>query len=219
MVLKSNNFLIFNPIIIKIIVIITTFFSASNIINDYFDYQSDKINHPYRAMPKGLITLRSAFILSIILYIIGIYFSLSLNIMSQKIIFYYILPVIVLYSPVFKKKPLLGNILISTTISFVFIYTEVVLTGILYHSIVPAYFAFHINLIREIIKDIEDIKGDKKVNIKTFPIKYGMNISNMIIKILMISLCFMAPLPYILGIYNLWNLISITFGVILFTTG
>ena len=35
------------------------------------------------------------------------------------------------------------------------------------------------------------------------------------IYVLMISLCFMAPLPYILGIYNLWYLISITFGVIL----
>jgi 4-hydroxybenzoate polyprenyltransferase len=63
-------------------------------------------------------------------------------------------------------------------------------------------FALLINFAREIIKDIEDIEGDMKVGLNTFPIKAGIKKSVMLSSLTLAILILLTPLPYMLGLYN-----------------
>ena len=82
-----------------------------------------------------------------------------MNPLSQWIALGLVLPLIIFYTPILKSIPLIGNIVISLMLGLVFIYTEVVVSGSLEHSMIPAILAFSLTLIREIVKDIQDIDG------------------------------------------------------------
>ena len=70
-------------------------------------------------------------------------------------------------------------------------------------AIVPAVFAFLINLIREIVKDIQDIEGDTKAGVITFPIKFGFKKSKILILIITISLILYTLYPFITELYKI----------------
>ena len=77
-----------------------------------------------------------------------------------------------LYSNLLKRYALIGNITIAF-LSFLAIYQLALVFG--YHEVIMQFgvFAFIISLIRELIKDLEDVEGDQKFGCKTFPILYG----------------------------------------------
>ena len=86
-----------------------------------------------------------------------------------------------LYSNQLKRLPLLGNITValltglSVFVVYVF-YRESIFLFATY-----AFFAFFISLIREVIKDMEDVEGDKKFELKTLPIVIGIRKSKLVI--------------------------------------
>lgn len=199
---------------IYIYMVVMFFIGASNVLNDIFDYNSDKTNHPSRPIPSGMITKNQALCVSCILFLLGIYCALNLNTTSQYISLGIVLPIIILYTPLLKPIPLIGNIAISIVLGFVFIFTEVALTSKMNIMIIPACLASYLTLIREMVKDIQDVVGDKKQNINTFPIKYGISITISIIRILLVVLCFIVFIPFILNIYGIQYLFTVFFGVI-----
>lgn len=163
--------------LIPLIITILCLTAFANIINDLFDYQIDQTNRPDRPLPSGNITYKSAVILSILLFLISIFIILiyNFNSLTQILIFCINLPLIIFYTPFFKKIPLLGNIIVAFILSMVFIVTTFYLEGDINQIIPPATLAFMLMLTREVVKDIADIKGDSIMKINTFPVLYGIN--------------------------------------------
>jgi 4-hydroxybenzoate polyprenyltransferase len=107
-----------------------------------------------------------------------------------------------MYSAYLKTRPLVGNIAIALLTALAFIYGGYV-TGNPAAAIIPAGFAFLINLIREIVKDIQDVEGDKKAGVSTFPIKYGFQKSKILIVISTIILILYTLYPFIAQLYKI----------------
>ena len=181
--------------ILTLICLCSLFIAAAGyIINDYFDLNIDLVNKPERLIIGNVISRRWAILFHIILSILGIVISLYISLRSNFIILFgNILSVLLLwlYSTTFKKKLLIGNIVISLLTAWVIIIVFLALNkSFIFYSpnnlklhrvfrfeILYASFAFIISLVREVIKDIEDIEGDSKYGCQTMPIVWGIPVS------------------------------------------
>jgi geranylgeranylglycerol-phosphate geranylgeranyltransferase len=178
--------------------------SAGNVINDIFDINGDKINHPARPLPLGAISLNSA----LIFYYILISASVILSVFISDInLIINLAAVILLYLYSFRLKQivLLGNIVIASLTGLAFIYGGIAVNNF-YYSIIPALFAFLINLIREIVKDMEDSEGDLSEGISSFAATFGLKTAKNFIIVLSIFLIIFTALPYIYGNYGKYYL-------------
>lgn len=175
--------------------------AAGNIINDYYDVEIDKINRPDRAIPSNSLSRQNAlslyFIFLAISLIPAIYLPLQASVIlicSAYIIF--------MYSFRLKKIPLYGNIVVAFMTGFAFIFGAASV-GNMKAGIIPAGFAFLINLMREIVKDMEDIEGDHKSLIKTYPQIYGFKETKLLINQIGILLFVSTFIPFIFQIYRI----------------
>ena len=174
--------------------------SAGNIINDIYDLNGDKVNHPGRPLPSGIISLKSAFMYYFILLTVSLILSLYISNLNFAVNLLAIL-LLYLYSYKLKRIAFGGNLVVSLLTGLVFIYGGIVVNSF-YHSIIPALFAFLINLIREIVKDMEDAEGDIRVGIISFPSKYGVKTAKNTITTLCTLLILLTILPYTIGNYG-----------------
>ncbi len=175
--------------------------AAGNIINDYFDYEIDKINRPKRILPSGIITRRQA--LQIYLFFLFIITALTIPLNAIAIIIVIISNIVIFfYSYKLKNIPLLGNFVVSFFTGLAFVYGGAAVNNY-YGAIIPALFAFFINFIREIVKDIEDIKGDSMQKVFTFPAIYGLKKSFYIVCILTIVLILLTHIPFVFKFYKI----------------
>ncbi len=175
--------------------------AAGNIVNDIYDIESDKISHPNRVLVLGMISKKEAVYLLNLLNTVAIILvsRISITLLLLVIISFIVL---FLYSRYLKKLPLVGNIVIALLTGLAFIYGGFA-SGNPVAAIVPAVFAFLINLIREIVKDIQDIEGDSKAGVITFPIKFGFKKSKTLILIISISLILYTLYPFITELYKI----------------
>jgi geranylgeranylglycerol-phosphate geranylgeranyltransferase len=175
--------------------------ASGNVINDIYDIGIDKINKPLRPLPSGIITIKEAYALYFIFIVTSIFISALVNEKAVVIVLISIL-LLFFYSKYLKRIPLVGNITVSFLTGLVFIFGGVAV-GNPSAAIVPAIFAFLINLIREIVKDMEDIEGDTKAEVITFPVKFGFHNSNILILIISISLILYTLYPFITQLYKI----------------
>ncbi|MBX2840596.1 MAG: geranylgeranylglycerol-phosphate geranylgeranyltransferase [Flammeovirgaceae bacterium] len=154
--------------------------AAGYIINDYYDIKIDTINKPDRVVVGKLMKRRVAMASHTILSILGIGIGLLI---SKEIAIINFLAVFWLwfYSNRLKRKPFIGNLSIAvlTTLS-------VLVVAVFFHAnnyLVYTFgvFAFFISLIREIIKDMEDLRGDMHFGCKTLPIVWGIRKTKVLI--------------------------------------
>lgn len=193
-------------------VLVVMFYTAgANTLNDYFDYKIDKINRPDRAISSGLVLRNHAIIFSLFAFILGTLFALQLNMNSQLVAVGVSLPLIIGYNAKLKNFPLIGNIVVALILSLSFIYAGFVFDNIK-PLIIPALLAFGLTLIREIVKDMADVIGDKAVALKTFPIIYGENKTIVLCTTLSALLGIGSFIPIITGYYNIF------YGILLILT-
>ena len=190
-------------------VFVVMFFTiGANTLNDYFDYEIDKINRPDRAISSGLVLRNQALILSLFSFIIGVLIALRLNKDSQLLSIGVSLPLIIAYNVKLKNYALIGNIIVSLILAMSFIYA-----GLVFEKteplIIPALLAFGLTLIREIVKDLADIKGDKSAGLMTFPIVYGKKKTIILCTILSLFLGIGSFIPFLTGYYNTFYGISL----------
>lgn len=159
--------------------------AAGYIINNFYDYEKDLINRPQKSMLDRLVSqntkLSLYFVLNFIAAIMASYVSFRAVIFFSIYIF-----AIWFYSHKLKKLPIIGN-LISAILSItpffaVFIYYKNFETVIFVH----AFFLFLIISMRELTKDLENIKGDLALNYRTIPIVYGEKVSKMMLTTLVV---------------------------------
>ncbi|MEO6812982.1 MAG: geranylgeranylglycerol-phosphate geranylgeranyltransferase [Ginsengibacter sp.] len=163
------------------------------IINDYFDVNIDQINKSSKVIIGRHINRRSAILLHAVISFAGLVLSfyVGYRLNNYYIPVFNVLAIFVLlfYSTTFKKKLLVGNILISLLTAWVILVltlaeyrfrispSDIVWQRLLKLSFIYAGFAFIISLVREVIKDIEDMEGDLKFGCTTMPIVWGLQVS------------------------------------------
>ena len=175
--------------------------SAGNIINDYFDINIDRINRPQRVLPKGKLNLNEALFFYIVLTILSFLISFLISINAFLIVFVSSI-LLFFYSYRVKRTLLLGNFLVAFLTGLAFIYGGIAVDNIR-SAIVPAFFALCINFIREIVKDMEDIEGDKSEGINTFPLIYGTSKAKKVILISTIILILLTSYPFVMSLYKI----------------
>ena len=175
--------------------------AAGNIINDYFDVKIDRINKPERVLPAGKLSPNSALLLYILFSIIALLLSAEINLSAFLIVVFACL-MLFLYSYKLKKIILMGNLTVAFFTGLAFIFGGLAV-GNWQAGIFPALFAFFVNLIREIVKDAEDVKGDKMAGVITLPQKYKTEKVIFILITLTVLLIVLTTFPFFLKIYNI----------------
>jgi len=172
--------------------------AAGYVINNIFDVVTDTINKPYDVVIGKGVSETMGYNLYVILNITGVTIGFYLSNVIQRpgfaTIFIFIASLLYFYSTTLKQIMILGNFVVAVVLSL-----SVIIIGIFdifpatiadnraqmasLFSILTDYalFAFMINFIREIVKDIEDVNGDYNQGMNTLPIAIGINRTTKII--------------------------------------
>jgi len=145
--------------------------AAGYTVNDYYDIEIDRINKPERVLPSGSMKCNNALIYSITLFLIGIilsYFTGSIICLLTAFINSMFL---FLYARFFKREFIVGNLLVAYASASCFIFGGIAGKNI-ENSLIIAFFAFFYTFLREIVKDLEDIKGDSLAGASTIAIRW-----------------------------------------------
>ena len=150
------------------------FVGAGNTLNDYYDYDVDKVNHPDRPIPSGLIARGNALTLAVILFVPTFLLGLLINLESLAVVSISAV-VMVSYERKIKRTGFLGNLQISWLVGALFLFGGVAVydneAEALLRVTALAALAFLSTLGREITKDIEDLRGDRDRT--TLPMSLG----------------------------------------------
>ena len=164
------------------------------VINDYFDLHIDRVNRPGKLVIERVIKRRWAIVWHIVFSVMGVALSfyLGYRLGNPMVGLLNLLSVVLLwfYSTSFKKQLLVGNVIISLLTAWVVLVQYVCETHLRLLDMPPpqvAYqsavfkaavlyggFAFVISLIREVVKDMEDMEGDARYHCRTMPIVWGI---------------------------------------------
>jgi geranylgeranylglycerol-phosphate geranylgeranyltransferase len=167
-----------------------------NVINDLYDIEIDRINNPHRPLPAGQVGKRAVTFLAILFVIISTLISLSLGVMIFLLVFCVIV-MLFLYASYFKKTTW-SNFIIALISGASFILGGLVTKN--YACIFPFLFSFFIHVPREIMKDIQDMQGDKTAGVASLPIVVGVTQSTNLSALLLSILCIILPLPFLLSV-------------------
>lgn len=184
--------------------------SAGNAINDYCDYNIDRINKPTRPIPSGRIGRKNAMVFAVILIGISIGLGALINIYALGIAIL-VSCMLVCYAFWLKRTPIYGNLTVSALTGITFISGGVAI-GSIQGTIIPAIFAFLFTAAREIVKDLEDIEGDHKYQANTLAIQ-NPRFAVVLALSFMSSVLLFSPVPYLFGWYTWHYLITIVVGV------
>jgi 4-hydroxybenzoate polyprenyltransferase len=187
-----------SPLMFSLLVLASvTIAAAGYIINDYFDLNIDRVNKPEKLVVDKIIKRRWAilwhFCISLFGGLLSLYLAWRLSNLVLALGNLLCIALLWFYSTTFKKKLLIGNIIISLLTAWVVLVLWVIELPRLYYDVVPEEldtlsrvfklaalyggFAFISSLIREVVKDIEDMAGDSKYGARTMPIVWGVNVS------------------------------------------
>jgi 4-hydroxybenzoate polyprenyltransferase len=180
---------ILDPLHFSLLVVTTVLIATGGyIINDLLDYEADLVNKPEAVFVKRIFTKKTVWFFYSIITIIGfaIAWYLAVYVKNRLLVLIYPAAVLLLYyySKSFKKKPLIGNVVVAVFCAFV---AGVVLfadrenfakmagqggeVAVLFGGYL--WFAFLSTLLREIVKDIEDVEGDARLGLHTLPLRFG----------------------------------------------
>ena len=203
--------------------------AAGYIINDINDIEPDKVNKPEKVIVGKYISAKSAeaiyMIINAVAIGLGIYISYSIKIQSVSISFVLVAGLLYFYSGTYKGQLILGNLMVSIFAAFVpilvllfelpllkakysfFISSEFNFNFLIAWFGFYALFAFLTNLIREIIKDIEDFEGDSAFGQNTLPVKFGAQIAKYVVIGLILITTILVIFILIRYLHNLFSTI------------
>ncbi len=190
-----------------LLVIASVCLAASGyVINDYFDIKIDRLNRPEKMVIDNGMKRREAMFFHVLLSFIGVFIGLFLAYISRKeswALLFLVVPVFLwYYSTTFKKQGFIGNMVVAgltSLVSILVVSLEFAMMARVHgNQIIDseacstawfwtlgfAFFSFITTLIREVVKDMEDIYGDEKEGCKTLPIEIGIDYSKLLVLIL-----------------------------------
>jgi len=147
--------------------------AAGYIINDYFDVKIDIVNKPERVVIGRYLRRRWAMGAHQVLNVFGALLGLLVN-HWVFLVNVFSITLLWFYSERFKRKPFIGNLIVSMLTGFSLLILTLYYPANRELVFIYAVFSFFISLIREIVKDMEDIRGDEAHGCKTLPIIWGI---------------------------------------------
>lgn len=168
--------------------------AGGNVINDAYDVAADKINKPHRVLVSDFINKDGAINLGQTLLVAGTLLGLAMGLLNQMLTFSYVFPIAAfllwVYNTNLKRRSLLGNLVVSFLAGLLIFNVAIfdVLktfniqniefqTQAVWVIAVFGGFSFCITFAREIVKDIQDIPGDKLAGYRTLPIVSGPDLA------------------------------------------
>jgi geranylgeranylglycerol-phosphate geranylgeranyltransferase len=197
------------------IVVVFLICGGGNAINDYYDYETDKLSKSHRPLPSGRISMENTKRYAIILLFVGV--LLAVVFFSQIAIIYTIFNagLVWVYSWKLKKTPI-GHFVDSWLAVSPFILGGLLISNISGPLLILSSMAFLGNLGREIVKGMEDMGSDKLAGMKTLEIVLGKKISKIISGVLIIFAIILSFVPYLLGDMGIGYLFFILIGDCIF---
>jgi 4-hydroxybenzoate polyprenyltransferase len=147
--------------------------AAGYIINDYFDIKIDIVNKPERVVVGRYLKRRWAMGAHQVLNVFGAALGLLVGIWVFLVNVFSI-TLLWFYSERYKRAPFIGNLIVSLLTGFSFLILTLPYPANRRLVFIYAVFSFFISLIREIVKDMEDIRGDEAHGCRTLPIIWGI---------------------------------------------
>jgi geranylgeranylglycerol-phosphate geranylgeranyltransferase len=215
---------LFNALYILAFAYITYFTIAagSNVVNDIYDIEIDKINRPHRALPSGRMTIRQAWIYVAALSAAGVFFGLLTGPWSTVIVLAFV-AIGYAYAAKVKTWGLAGNFMVAFSFAFgvlygSFVYAEQTMS---YTIPIPSWLffltAFMILQARETIKGSEDVEGDRIRDVRTIARVYGYKTAAVVASFLNLIGVACYILIWILGFasWDLWPLLILGSVIVL----
>ena len=173
---------------------------AGNAFNDLMDIDVDRINRPLRPLPSGRLSPNAARIQSLFMALAGCALAFWLS-PWHGVIALVVVVLLAVYSVSLKNSLLWGNVLVAVVGAVAFPYGALA-AGDIGRSWIPALFAFLFHLGREIVKDIEDVAGDRIRGERTLPLCWGCVQAAVLAALIYLLLIGFTWMPFFTGIYG-----------------
>jgi geranylgeranylglycerol-phosphate geranylgeranyltransferase len=203
--LIATGTLVYGVTLLMAVVILIT--AAGNVINDYFDAEIDAINRPERPIPSGTVGRNAALAWAGILFFFGLVISRFTTPLCLGIALFNVV-LLVAYAARLKSTPFLGNVSVAYLAASIFLFGGA-FAG--WHSLVDmlpiAAITFLAMLARELLKDAEDIEGDRTGGADTLPIRIGVQKTALLAFICAVAAVAASVVPYLW--WGAWYLLGI----------
>ncbi|WP_297499944.1 geranylgeranylglycerol-phosphate geranylgeranyltransferase [Thermococcus sp.] len=183
---------------ILVFLVVTLGCAGGNTINDYFDYEIDRINRPERPLPRGAMRRRTAFWYAMLLFTTGLTLAVFVNLYAFILA---VLAYVTMFFYAWKLKPMpfIGNLTVASLTGATPLYGAVAAGNIGLAGYL-ALCAFLVNVAREVIKDVEDVEGDLAKGARTLPIVWGRKKASYVGSSFAIATIFASFLPIKAGV-------------------
>jgi len=204
------------PATLFLFVIVVMITAAGNAINDFFDAEIDAINRPDRPIPSGAVSRGAARGFAVILFLTGILLSFFTNSLCIGITILNSF-ILLAYAAKLKSTPLIGNIVVAYLSASIFLFGGALngWDGLI--RIIPiAAITFFAMLSRELLKDAEDVEGDRAGGADTVPIRIGIKKTTEFALITAVLAVVASFIPYFWwGVWYLGGIIAVDIIIII----
>jgi 4-hydroxybenzoate polyprenyltransferase len=209
--------------LVLLVVSYVLIYAEGYVINDYFDLNIDQINKPDKVVVEKIISRRWVIFWHVFLSVVGIaigfYIDWKTDVQFLGLLNTGIVGLLFLYSISLKKKLLVGNILVSILTAWaILVVTFCETSNLLNLDIIGSYtqkitrisflytaFAFVISIVREVVKDMEDIDGDRRYGCNTMPIAWGVQSTKVFVSVwLVVLIAMLLVVQFYVLILNWW---------------
>ncbi len=196
------------PVMLLLVLAVFCITGAGNAVNDYCDRGIDAINRPERPIPSGAVSIGGAALYSAVLFLSGIICAAFVHPLCFGFACVNSI-LLVAYAARLKGVPLAGNLVVSYLAGSIFLFGGAAggLDGILL-NLPLAGIVFFPMMAREILKDAEDIEGDREGGARTLPMVIGVLTSCRVASVLAAGAVFLSILP-IVPWWGVWYLVTI----------
>ena len=176
--------------------------AAGNAVNDYFDRDVDRVNRPDRPIPRGAVTARAGLAFSVLLFLGAVVAAVALPLPAIAIAVANLLA-LVAYTKLFKGLPGVGNVVVAYLTGSTFLFGGAAV-GRATDPAVVVLFALSAlaTFSREIVKDVEDIAGDRAEGLRTLPIVAGESTAFRIAAVVLVVAVSASAVPFLMGIFG-----------------
>lgn len=189
----------------------TLVMAGANVINDVYDLEIDRVNKPQRPLPGGRVSVVFARFYAVFYFIAGCAVAAFIHLpgfcIAVTASFW-----LYLYSWKLKRTVLWGNFTVAFITGLAFVYGGLAI-GRWKQALVVGIFAFFFHFAREIIKDMEDMEGDRSDGVVTLPIRYGIRHAQIGVTLLIAALLGLTVYPYLAHIFNRLYFMVVLAGV------
>ncbi len=196
---------------------------GSNVINDYFDIEIDKINRPQRPLPSGRLLSNEVLVIFIVLNAVAISLTFVL-VFNYGILWFIVLIVLAFvyvgyfYAKSGKRLGIIGNLIVGVSFSFGVVFGSIIASnfGFIPTEVYYMFFtSFGMLVSRELVKGIQDTVGDRQFQIKTIANLYGAKNAARLSQIFIVISIFPLILLISTARVNLFSLSLFSSGIFL----